>query len=495
METNLKYKNLICTDLGGVGGHFTNLAGENEICTLLGGTGGHFTEIAALNEICTIQGVTAGHSLNLAALSAIGATAYKTNLEGWENIQEGTQVNLFDPENIANFDMWAKGRSGFTMSDELGETPAILTPNLSFNGIDDLAVRTVVSATFLAGISGNYVEALVKVVPGERNIFFNFSDSSASNRFHYFEITAEGYIQASIRYTPYNNQIRTTNVLTPGWHIVKVESSGGAYLFSNDGGASLAKTVVLGADNGAWIAGSSTRISCGSVHLSTGITYSKLRAAWVKLGDNYMWVLNNPYIVYGIMSGNDMTITGSSAKIAYGNGQEHTLTKGYSVYSKAANPDIEVPNKLDGTELTITPPTGYTKSKSVEGSAIAHNLAESKIRFTHAFFDRSNATIWNDNARGTDYDAVNTKDFHITKLNLLTLSGWLNVGYLGRFFPNIDNNSIDDRLLLNELLLYKTDHKANDEIQILLYTGDITNAVQDGEGNYLVDSNGYLIIN
>ena len=93
METNLKYINLICTDLGGVGGHSLNINGENEICTLLGGTGGHSLEINALNEICTIQGVTAGHSLNLAALSAIGATAYMTNLEAWKNIQEGTTLN------------------------------------------------------------------------------------------------------------------------------------------------------------------------------------------------------------------------------------------------------------------------------------------------------------------------------------------------------------------------------------------------------------------
>ena len=96
METNLKYINLICTDLGGVGGHNLNIDGENEICTLLGGTGGHSLEINALNEICTIQGVTAGHSLNLAALSAIGATAYKTNLEAWKNIQEGTLLNYTD---------------------------------------------------------------------------------------------------------------------------------------------------------------------------------------------------------------------------------------------------------------------------------------------------------------------------------------------------------------------------------------------------------------
>lgn len=93
METNLKYINQICVDLGGVGGHVLNVAGENEICTLLGGEGGHSLEIDALNEICTIQGVTAGHSLNLNALNAISEGSFVTNLDAWAAIQQGGGLN------------------------------------------------------------------------------------------------------------------------------------------------------------------------------------------------------------------------------------------------------------------------------------------------------------------------------------------------------------------------------------------------------------------
>jgi len=135
METNLKYINLICTDLGGVGGHFTNLSGENEICTLLGGSGGHFTEVAALNEICTIQGVTAGHSLNLAALSAIGATAYKTNLEAWKNIQEGTTLNPFPLPSLQSFtsDLTVIDKSGSKYFKALKGDDLLIT-NCDFTG-------------------------------------------------------------------------------------------------------------------------------------------------------------------------------------------------------------------------------------------------------------------------------------------------------------------------------------------------------------------------
>lgn len=89
METNLKYINQICIDLGGVGGHVLNIDGENEICTLLGGEGGHSLEIDALNEICTIHGVTAGHVLNLSALNAIAGDTFTTNIAAWSAIQQG----------------------------------------------------------------------------------------------------------------------------------------------------------------------------------------------------------------------------------------------------------------------------------------------------------------------------------------------------------------------------------------------------------------------
>jgi len=54
MELNIKYLNIICTDLGGEGGHTLNINAENEICTLLGGVGGHILELDAINEIYSL---------------------------------------------------------------------------------------------------------------------------------------------------------------------------------------------------------------------------------------------------------------------------------------------------------------------------------------------------------------------------------------------------------------------------------------------------------
>jgi len=97
MELNIKYLNLICTDLGGVGGHTLNVKAENEICTLLGGVGGHTLELKAINEIYSLVFGAGTFKTNLSALNAILAASGEqpeiTEVRAWKKIQEGTQLN------------------------------------------------------------------------------------------------------------------------------------------------------------------------------------------------------------------------------------------------------------------------------------------------------------------------------------------------------------------------------------------------------------------
>jgi len=98
MELNIKYLNLICTDLGGVGGHTLNVKAENEICTLLGGVGGHTLELKAINEIYSLVFGSGTFKTNLSALNAILAASGEqpeiTEVRAWKKIQEGTNLNL-----------------------------------------------------------------------------------------------------------------------------------------------------------------------------------------------------------------------------------------------------------------------------------------------------------------------------------------------------------------------------------------------------------------
>lgn len=121
------------------------------------------------------------------------------------------------------------------------------------------------------------------------------------------------------------------------------------------------------------------------------------------------------------------------------------------------------------------------------------NVRDCKLRFVNAFFDRSNATIWNANARGAGYDAANPKDFHFDELNQRTLQSWLNDGYRGKLALHFDSNSVEewDKNNLIGIYLYNTDKKGNDHKRVLSFTGDYACAVIEN-GNPELDANGYV---
>jgi hypothetical protein len=208
------------------------------------------------------------------------------------------------------------------------------------------------------------------------------------------------------------------------------------------------------------------------------------------------------------LSGNNFVETNN---IAYGYHTDWLLKYGYDLYSvnKTGNEtlagynDFFIPHDVEGNSIAWSL-ANYVFIKSVPGSLTTHNNSDSKIRFVNDFFDRSNTTIWSDLARDTDYDSVNPKDFHISKLNQRTIYQWLNNGYKGRFFIKCTGNSIEDgsenclkkgtRGNLLELILYNTDVKGVDNKKVLTYTNDIIASVLDIHGNPSYDNNNYIKI-
>ncbi len=66
-----------------------------------------------------------------------------------------------------------------------------------------------------------------------------------------------------------------------------------------------------------------------------------------------------------------------------GNALAWNMLKGFSLYEHASDPDIRVPYADAGGALTITPPSGYTKTSDHIGciaSNTIHNGAETKLK-------------------------------------------------------------------------------------------------------------------
>jgi hypothetical protein len=164
------------------------------------------------------------------------------------------------------------------------------------------------------------------------------------------------------------------------------------------------------------------------------------------------------------------------------NGSTYCLDKGYTLYG-----DIDgrinryLPLTLAGDE--ITPPdlgTGISKIKKYAGMAGYHNLANSVIQFTDDFWDRSNATIWNDYARVVDvlrsyYDATDAntkKQFHPRELGNLQTSYLLNTGYTKIPFFVMGTNTWDARERLESIFTLKKNASDSLYISALKYCKD-----------------------
>lgn len=189
------------------------------------------------------------------------------------------------------------------------------------------------------------------------------------------------------------------------------------------------------------------------------------------------------------VSGNGYHMTGvnlTSAKIGYSaSGSRHSLEKGYSLYVKAANPDIEVPFSDAGIALVSpTVPAGYSKLTDFAGSDEVHNIADSLIDFDPAdatpavlaVLDRSNVTYQNAASRAADdYDASNPYRYKARSVaDPRILTAYFNEGYAGMPYQKITTELISGSYYpktIEEVMLTKTDRTGADQLRLMKYCG------------------------
>lgn len=218
-----------------------------------------------------------------------------------------------------------------------------------------------------------------------------------------------------------------------------------------------------------------------------------------------------PHVLSGLdISGNNQYFHRLITSTKYKSLHQYMINKGYDEYYHPVNElNMYYPHDKngDGIDLIWTGSgqsySGMRMIKEAEGYTEKFNMIpDSKVRFSHSFFDRSNETIWNDTCRASDYyDSDNTKDFHVSELNQRILMSYLNDGYRGKLYVKVIDNSVitgqggysslKEGYKLDSVILYSTDKKGSDNKNVLTYTGDIFSAVLD-EGEVSYDTDGYV---
>lgn len=177
------------------------------------------------------------------------------------------------------------------------------------------------------------------------------------------------------------------------------------------------------------------------------------------------------------ISGNNVngTWAGTGVRKSYmKDAYPYRLIDGYSLYTKDANPDIQVPYLFNGNPINSpTVPSGYANSGEFLGSNKYINKASCMFNFdpenrTHAsiaILDRSNATYQSATSRASSfYDASNVYSYHTSELvDFTTYHSYFNAGYENRFYAKLKKSGATI-LGIEEMLLYgtnKTDVESN----------------------------------
>lgn len=125
------------------------------------------------------------------------------------------------------------------------------------------------------------------------------------------------------------------------------------------------------------------------------------------------------------VSGNDNhgTLTNFTLAAAWGTTQDvyhYNITKGFSLYEHASTDDMYVPYGADGNALSITPQTGYTKTRD-NPSGAWHNGAETTLDFLNLVGGTSDPPIIA-NAAVTPNSAWNLTDISLINSGTLTIN-------------------------------------------------------------------------
>jgi len=397
----------------------------------------------------------------------------------------GSNVNQLPEDFVMNI----TSRSGLSLVDTLEGNASILVPVAKFNGSNNYLQA---NRTGIAGGQPWDITIRFKVANTASNsCLFHCGGYSASTRGILIRVnsgavnvlTTDGTSQqsASFAHTLANNT----------WYTLRVQWDGttGGTITTTIGATALTSTNSL-----QWAGEPSVNIQIGrySTNYLNG-SISQITGTWGGLALD-MWLTGKNTIEIDTKGLKQFTWYGDAGYTAYDSGSTAHLDYGYTIFKSSANVYQYFAHNSTGENLGLSTLLGgtYSKIANVTGST-KHNLWDSYIRFAPDFFDRSNETIWNAACRESAYYLSGTpKDFHISELNLLTMQSYLNNAYRGMLYPKFTGNSIDERVSLDEILLYQTDYKGDSQLPILRYTGDIARGNKALDNTYDVDANGYI---
>lgn len=407
-----------------------------------------------------------------------------------------------------NINLHTSGRNGLALSDSLGNDIPILPAYLhksagteyayiQDNGVLDIGATDFTIFGRLSILTKNTYHGLLGKLAG----------GGVYGRYGFFSNTTTGLVIFQFNPNSGNNiEINTGIDGTTGEHFYLAEIDQANHLVRvyvdnvQIGDAVSYTGAVASMDNayrlylGAWnttptgapiYISKSTHSDCGllnrllsaeeKANLLLGIFPDDCKAYWpiMGAGDFIPDASGNDYHLTGINLNNIVNTRFSLT------GSKHGLNKGFALYQNGWD-EIYVGNKVDGTEIIPTNiPAGYKKTAEGvhSGNNLKHNLANSVLAMIGTSWDRSDTTIFSEEARRADtyYDATSAatkKYWHVSECNNLKFQSWANAGYKGISAFKISDHSYKLRKTLDEILSFDAELTGANYSKLINYCKD-----------------------
>lgn len=374
-------------------------------------------------------------------------------------------------------DLWVKSRMGNTLIDQFGNNPTLLFPTLKTNGSSTYADTglTAVANTIWV-IKGKLITTVANKWQGAQvtgqNVRFFFGTGTSNNTINF------AWGDTSI--SPGNNKEHDFD-----WHVFIMYDK---RLWVLDKDTALTDASILNA-----IATQTPLINLSTASFSgtpANIQYGRIPTpAYVifEFASSFIGTITAGAITwqrkhimggasaytYDILSKDNLVTWNdgtNNVRLYSENGSLHFIEKGYSLY-KNTEFRVLVPYLDSGQPMdSPTVSAGFTLAKNISDARLF--IPDCKIRFVNDFFDRSNATIYSNDARDVNYyDATNPKDWNGFEFYRQVFYEFYNTGYQYRHFTVF--NELSETNYPTEIILTKSDlTSSSDKIKTFNYCKD-----------------------
>jgi hypothetical protein len=336
---------------------------------------------------------------------------------------------------------------------------------------------------------------------------FASTDESRADRYFYLMVNETKVIFGirDIAGTPSTpKEIETTESISEGFHTVRLISDGSIWTITVDG-TDNPVVATYGTNTGLWLNFGTPNfrdnILIGAVIITTP-AYSTLGYInYVDYNNSNKWVVNGEgKYIYDLIGTSHLTWSGSNHIAYIENAGQELLNDGFSIWTKAGEPDEFVSYKSGSAFDVSAFLTGYSKLADYPGGVTIYNYAPSLVDFdytdtTHTdlvVLDKSNSTYHIATAGMNYYDAVNPYRWRQDELASPQIYSdtYKNVGYKGMMMikGTVASSLVKD---MSEIYVLRTD-QAGDKEWRLAQLCTLEDLVVQAGGLPVFDGDNYL---